>query len=141
MADVIYNSFKNQLFNAGVNLASDTIMCALVTATYSPDQDLHDFFDDITNEVVVTGYTAGGVALVGKATTQDNVNNRAKWDFTDPYWDIIGGLTARGAIIYKYNANPALAALICYCDFGADQVITTGRFTINLNTVGLLIQN
>jgi hypothetical protein len=35
----------------------------LTTVTYVPNQDTHDFKDDVTNEITGTGYTAGGVAI------------------------------------------------------------------------------
>ena len=67
MADVIYNAFKKNIMNGGIDLDTDTIKVALVTATYTPDQDLHEDFADLTNEVVGTGYTAGGGALAAVA--------------------------------------------------------------------------
>jgi hypothetical protein len=36
---------------------------SLHTATYTPDYDVHDFFNDITNEVTGTNYVAIGVTL------------------------------------------------------------------------------
>jgi hypothetical protein len=73
MADVIYNSFKTDLLKGNIDFESDTIKVALVTDSYTPDQDSHDFFDDVTNEVSGTGYTAGGETLTSKSVTQDNI--------------------------------------------------------------------
>ena len=48
---------------------TDTIKVMLTTSLYTPDQDTHDFKNDVTNEVTGTGYTAGGQALTNKTVT------------------------------------------------------------------------
>lgn len=49
---------------------SDTIKIALLTSSYTPNLDTHDFFDDITNEVANgNGYTTGGATLGTKAAS------------------------------------------------------------------------
>ena len=49
--------------DGSIDLDTNTIKVALVTRPIRPNQDAHDFFDDITNEVSGTGYTAGGASL------------------------------------------------------------------------------
>lgn len=54
---------------------SDDIRHMLLTASYTPDLDAHDFLDDVVaNEASGTGYTAGGFAIATKtlATTAAN---------------------------------------------------------------------
>lgn len=54
-------------FNKEIDFNSDTIKVMLLTSSYTPS-DAHDYVDDIVaNEVVGTGYTAGGPTL-GSAT-------------------------------------------------------------------------
>jgi hypothetical protein len=48
-----------------------TLKVALTTSTYTPNQDTHHFFSDITNEITGTGYTAGGATLTSPTTTYD----------------------------------------------------------------------
>ena len=48
---------------------SDTIKRMLTTSTYTPNRDTHELKADVTNEVVGTGYTAGGAALASKTIT------------------------------------------------------------------------
>ena len=48
MADVIYNSFKANIMNGSIDLDTDTIKVALVTSSYTPDQDAHEDFADVT---------------------------------------------------------------------------------------------
>lgn len=140
MADVIYNSFKAKIMDGSIDLDTDTIKVALVTSTYTPDQDAHDFFNDITNEVVGTGYTAGGSALAGKAVTADNTDNEGVFDANDVSWTT-STITARGAVIYKDTGVASTSALIAYLDFGSDKVSTAGTFTIAWNAEGILNLN
>jgi hypothetical protein len=69
-----YGNFFVHLAEKRIDFNSDAIKVALCTSAYTPDQDGHDFFNDITNEVTGTGYTAGGAALgsITWATTAAN---------------------------------------------------------------------
>jgi hypothetical protein len=140
MADVIYNNFKKLIMNGGIDLDTDTIKVALVTSSYTPDQDAHDFFDDVTNEVSGTGYTAGGASLANKAVTADNTDNEGVFDADDVAWTT-STITARGAVIYKSTGTASTSALICYLDFGSDKTSTAGTFTIAWNAEGILNLN
>ena len=140
MADVIYNNFKKLIMNGGIDLDTDTIKVALVTSAYTPDQDAHDFFDDVTNEVSGTGYTAGGASLANKAVTADNTDNEGVFDADDVAWTT-STITARGAVIYKSTGTASTSALICYLDFGSDKISTAGTFTISWNAEGILNLN
>jgi len=70
MASLIYNNFLEELLKANIDFENDTFKLALVTSSYTPDRDTHDNFDDITNEVSGTGYTAGGAALANLTVTR-----------------------------------------------------------------------
>lgn len=140
MADVIYNNFKKLIMNGGIDLDTDTIKVALVTSSYTPDQDAHDFFDDVTNEVSGTGYTAGGESLANKAVTADNTDNEGVFDADDVAWTT-STITARAAVVYKSTGTASTSALICYVDFGSDKVSTAGTFTIAWNSEGILNLN
>ena len=137
MADVIYNSFKQDVMNGGIDLDTDTVKVALVTSSYTPDQDAHDNFDDITNEVTGTGYSAGGATLSNKAVTKDNTNNRGVFDADDVAWSS-STITARGAVIYKSTGTASTSKLICYKDFSTDKSSVSDTFTIQWSADGIL---
>ena len=137
MASLVYNDFKESIMNGSIDLDSDTIKIALVSSSYTPDKDAHDFFDDVTNEVSGTGYTAGGATLANKAVTQDNTNDLAKWDADDPSWSS-STITARGAVIYKSTGTAGTSRLICYIDFGQDYTSSNGTFSIVFHANGIL---
>lgn len=68
MAATLYPSYHAHVAGGLINYASDTIKAAITTSAYTPTL-AHDFFNDITNEVVGTGYTAGGATLASKTAT------------------------------------------------------------------------
>lgn len=135
MANVIYNSFKGKIGD-DIDWNTDTIKIALVTSSYTPNQDTHEFFDDITNEVSGTGYTAGGEILANCSITVDNTNNLAKYDADNETW-AASSITARGAVIYKSTGTASTSPLICYIDFGEDKTSTDGNFTITFAAEGI----
>jgi hypothetical protein len=69
MPMVPYDNLAVQLWSAGINWTSDTIKLAIASNSYTPVRATHDFFDDITNEIIGTGYTAGGATLGSKTRT------------------------------------------------------------------------
>lgn len=138
MADVIYNSFKRDIMNGSIDLDTDTIKVALVTSAYTPNQDTHTKFSDVTNEVSGTGYTAGGATLANKAVSADNTDNEGVFDADDVSWST-STITARGAVLYKSRGGAATAdELICYIDFTTDKSSTAGTFTLQWNAEGIL---
>ena len=137
MANAIYNTFKSDLLSGNIDLANDTIKVALVTATYTPNIDTHDFFDDVTNEVSGTGYTAGGATLTSPAVTTDTTDDEGVFDAADTTWSS-STITARGAVVYKSTGSAATSNLICYFDFGSDQSSSSGNFTISWNSEGII---
>lgn len=145
MASIVYNNFKyRQLGDTSVtpiNLKTDTIKLALLTSSYTPDQDAHDFFDDCSaNEVGASGtYSAGGATLT-VTTSQDNTDNEGVFDATDVSFTS-ATITARYAVIYKSTGASNTSPLICLIDFGSNQSSTAGTFTITFASEGILNLN
>ena len=137
MASFIYNGGKKRLLNAEIDLDDDSLKVALVTSSYSADKDNHDFFDDISNEVSGTGYTAGGKALANGAVSQDNTNDRAVFDGDDVTWTL-ATLTARAAILYKDTGTATTSPRIAYVDFEDDKSADGDDFTIEWHEDGIL---
>ena len=133
----LYGNFFVNVFDKKIDFNSDTIKCALATSSYTPDQDAHDFFNDITNEVTGTGYTAGGATIANCSIAYNTGTNVLKLDGDDVAWTT-STITARYAIIY--DSTPGTAAtnpLIGYVDFGADVSTTAGTFTIAWDAAGI----
>ena len=108
------NAFATGLMNGVYNFTSGSFKMALYTglATLGPDTSVYTS----SNEVVATGYTAGGIALP-VSVTPTSANNVTYISFSNVTW--YGNITARGALIYKYDGvtNPT----VCVLDFGSDK--------------------
>jgi len=82
-----------------------------------------------SNEVVGTGYTAGGKVLTGVTVTVSGTT--AFVDFNDVEWDP-ASFTARAALIYNSSIGDTAIAVL---DFGSDKTATaTFRVQMPANT-------
>ncbi len=136
MADVVYNATKLDLLKGTIDYANDTIKVALVTDSYTPNQDTHAFFDDVTNEISGTGYTAGGETLANQAVSQDNTDNEGVFDADDQVWTG-ATFTTRAAVMYKDTGTPATSPLMFYFDFLSNKSPSATNFTIQWNAEGI----
>jgi hypothetical protein len=115
-------SFKAQLYQGVHDLTTDEIRIALYTA--SADLNEATTVYSSTNEVVATGYTAGGEVLT--PVTVNSSGFTAYVGFPNVSWS--AALTARCALIYNVTqGNKSIAVL----DFGSDKTSTT-TFTITM---------
>lgn len=119
-------SFKAECWQAVHNLLTDTIKIALYTGNASLDQTTTAY--SATNEVVASGYTAGGQTITGFTIGSDGFT--VFGSFNNPSWS--AALTARYALIYNASkSNKSIAVL----DFGADKTsLTTFTVTLPPNT-------
>lgn len=133
----LYTKFPAKILNAEVDWDTDTFKVALVTSSYTPDQDAHDYWDDVSsNEASGTGYTAGGATLGSKTITQDSATNKQTFDAADVSWTT-STVTARYAVIYKSTGTPSTSPLVGYVDFGSNQSSTAGTFTVQWSASGI----
>jgi hypothetical protein len=114
---------------------TDTIKCSLHTSSYAVNQNTDAFYNAVTNEVSSTNYTAGGNTLASPTLTV--VSNVVQIDAADTTWTTVS-FTARYAVIYKSTGTASTSPLIAYIDFGADQTVSAGNFTIQFAATGVL---
>ena len=126
ISQAMATSFKVEILGGDFDFSSgtgETFKIALFTSSATLGATTTAYAT--TNEVVGTGYTAGGNTLtisVNPAST----GTTAFLGFADTTWST-ATITARGALIYKSGGtNPAIAVL----DFGSDKTSTAGDFTI-----------
>lgn len=124
-----YNSYKDDLFEGNIDVTNDTIKVALVTSSYTFSAS-HEFFDDITNEISGTGYTAGG-ATITSPTVSGGVFDAANTEWTSATF------TAAGAVIYKDTGSAATSPLMFFIDFDGNQSPSAQTFLINWNASGI----
>ena len=136
MASLIYNSAIDEMARGDIDFDTDTFKAMLVTSTYTPNKDTHEFLDDVTNEVSGTGYTAGGVTSA-VTVTKDTVNDRVTIQFGAVSWSS-STITARGCVYYKSRGGASSAdEIVAYNDFGSDVSSTGGTFSVAASTITL----
>lgn len=119
--------------------SSATMKVALTTSTYTPDMDTHDFFNDVTNEVTGTGYTAGGATLASKTSTYDTATDQIRLDAADTSWTT-STITARRAVLWNDTAGASSTdPVVGWVDFGADVSTTAGTFQITWDATGIVV--
>ena len=117
-------SFKLGMVQAEQNLATNSLKIALYTALSDIGPNTTVYTTD--NEVVGTGYTAGGKVLTG-VTIAASIDGVIYINFDNVVWNS-ASLTCRGALIYNVTqANKSVAVL----DFGSDKT-STNTFTITM---------
>ena len=113
-------SFKVGLLGASFDFAmptTDVYKIALYDNAASFDASTTAYTTD--NEVVASGYTAGGLVL----TPTVNYDGTTSFvSFANVTWT--ASLTARGALIYKVGGSS-----ICVLDFGSNKT-STSTFTV-----------
>ncbi len=130
---MIFNRALELWARGSIDFDTDTFRVSLHTSAYTPDKDAHDFFNDVTNEVVGTGYTAGG-AVATITVNLDTANDRLDITLGGASWTT-STITARKAVYRKSRGGAASAdELIGVNDFGADVISTAGTFTLGAST-------
>lgn len=122
ITSAVCNSFKQEVLVGIHDLDTDTIKIALYTSSASLGASTTAY--TTSNEIVASGYTAGGNTLGGAVISLDS--STAIVDFSDTTW-AAATITARGALIYNSSKSNRAIAVI---DFGADKISTNGDFTV-----------
>jgi hypothetical protein len=120
----------------GVTSVSGTPKLMLATASYTPDQDAHDFVNDITNEAAGTSYTAGGITLTTVAVNLDGSTNTVTLDADDITTASLS-VSCRWGIIYVDTGTASTSPLIAYVDLseGVGGNVTVTGITWNASGI------
>ena len=135
-----YGTAIEKLAEGSIDLDTDTFKLMLTTSTYTPNQDTHDFRDDVTNEVGNSGtYAAGGATLGSGTFAYDAGSNEYRIAWASPAFTS-ATITARTAVIYKSRGGASSAdELLAYCTESGDVTSTAGTFTVTLPSPTLTI--
>lgn len=120
----------------GQSLEAETHKVLMVTDTHTPDFTLHDFRNDITNEVSGTGYTAGGQAFTATEITLSA--GVLTWDCADVSWASSTITSAMAAVYYTNVGLDTTDQLILLQDFVTAASTTNGTFTIQESASGIM---
>jgi hypothetical protein len=138
----VYGEAVEALVEGGIDLDTDNFRMALVTSSYTPNQNTHATWVDVsTNEVANgNGYTTGGAAIT--VASSGNTNLVYTWDINDVSWPT-STITAKYAVIVRSANGTSLQStdlLVCYCDLdtgGGSLSTTSGTFQVTISTSGV----
>jgi len=132
MASGIYERFKANLMNKEVDLEADTIRVALLDNVHTFTATNNQWSDVSANEITGTGYTANGESLSSMTVTQAATT---KWDAADVAWTS-ATFSAYHAVVYDDTLTND--DLICSFDFGGEKSVSSGTFTIQWHSDGII---
>lgn len=126
------NSYKQEVL-AGTHGSGDTYKLALIKAAPAGtlDKSTTNYSQLGADEVVGTGYSAGGVTLSG--FTIALTGDTASIDWADAVW-ASATFSADGALLY--NASKSNKA-VCVIAFGSTYTATNGTFTAQIPGSGV----
>ena len=131
-----YTSAAKKLLDNDYDFNADTIKVSIHTSSYTYSA-AHDFFDDITNEVSGTNYSAGGSTLANKSTSAADPSV-ADADDISITQSGSGFSNGRNLVIYKSTGVSSTSPLICRFGATADFGNVSGALTIQWAATGIL---
>lgn len=140
-AFTVYSNAALGISKASFNLATDTLVIALVTSSYTPAPNTDTLWSSVSANELPTagGYTAGGVVLSGVTDTLTGATVTVTC--TAPTWAAFSATFKYGVIVRR--AGGSLAAgdlLLCYFDANSGGGSITGgggTLTITPNASGI----
>jgi hypothetical protein len=122
------------------DLESCDLFLALVTSSYTPLIDTHDFWDDVVaNELGSgNGYTTNGFDVTGATYSYDATSDQVRLDIGDPSWTFTASKTWRYGVLYeRTSGSDGTRQLFALLDWGGDQTVST-TYTLQIDSAGLL---
>lgn len=138
MASLVYDNCIEHMLNGDIIFGTATFNVMLVTSSYTPNQATDNAYSDVTNEVVGTGYTAGGTTS-GATVSLNTSAHHGDVTFADVSWPS-STITARAAVIYKNSGVTTTSWLVAYVDNGANASSVAATFAFSFTST-LSFQN
>jgi hypothetical protein len=130
---------KMMIDTLGASIESETVIYGmLVTDSYTPDFDVHDFRNDVTNEVSGAGYSTGGVALTTTdVTLASPATGSMKYDHADNQWAASSIPNAMAQVEYVQVGSAATDQLLWLLDFVTAVTTSSGLLLVQIAANGV----
>lgn len=135
-----YSKTYEKMFidTAGQSLEAETHKGLLVTDSYTPDFDVHDFRDDITNECTGTAYSSGGTTLTTTdITLAAPAAGSMKFDHDDVSWAASSIANAMALVEYFNVGSAATDQLLHLLDFVTAVTTSNGLLLVAIHANGV----
>lgn len=136
----VVNNFKEQLMLKTLDLVNDTFKIALFNKAYASTQidgaaPAYGASPWDTDEIVASGYTAGGAAVATPAVSQVDASDLAKWDDdgSNVTWSNLATATILTALLYDDTVSD-LALIIWEIATNSNG----GNYTLAFNASGIM---
>src|SRR5262245_52857094 len=116
------------------------LFLALVTSSYTPDLDNHDFWNDVSaNELANgNGYTTNGFDVTGATYSYDSASDQVRLDIGDPTWTFTAAKTWLYGVLYeRTSGTDATRQLFALLTWDTTQTVSTA-YTLTIDPTGLL---
>ena len=136
MASLIPRLVKGDVVQGWID---QTLKIMLLNSTHVPNAVTQQYISDIVaNQITDAGgiYTAGGVAIAGKAKVAHG--NNYYLDATDKVIGPGASLNYRYVILFIDTGNQATSKILAQIEFTEDQVVVNGTSTIRWNALGII---
>lgn len=121
MANALYDNGRQAFADGAIDLASDTIKVALVSASYTPNLSSDQYLSTISGDVVGTA-----VQLTSPTTTA------GVFDAADVTFSSVTGSAAKYLVIYKDTGTASTSPLIACIDTATGLPVTPNGGDINV---------
>lgn len=118
--------------------STSVIKGLMVTDTYTPNFDTHDFWNDIgANEVTAgSGYTSGGMLVPSPNVSVPGTTGNLKYTSSALAWTSSTITSAKALLGYRFNTDSTLSELIWSSAFGTAASSSGGTFTVTPHSNG-----
>lgn len=135
----LFGKVFTALWNKEIDYDTDNIAVQLHNSTYTPDQDVHDYKDDLTNELATAGgYTVGGKDLASKTVTYTAGTNKHVLDAADLQWTTFTATFRTAVVLDRSPASDATRPLIGYQNSDIDITGGGGNLDLVWNSAGIV---
>ena len=135
IAGSCFQFLRDQLFNGVHDPENDVLFFAMYTTLANIDVKTANLQASLSDELIGSGYVAGGQALTQTVIYTPGGADRPVMDFDDleftgAVWGEDPGTAAAGAVIYNTTAGPQSNKILWVLDFGAANIATGGTVTV-----------
>jgi hypothetical protein len=128
LANALYGKGRENFANGEIDWVDDTIKVALIDSTYSVAIDTHDFWDDVSGDIVGTAETLANAS-----------NTLGTCDADDVTFSSVTGSQVHYLVIYRDSGVAATSQLIAYIDTATGLPVTPngGDITVTWDAAGI----
>lgn len=134
VAGTAFQFLNDQCFEGIHDIVNDTLNFAIFTTSANINPQTADLYTSLSDELVGSGYTMGGVQITQTVIYTPGGSVRPIMDiddivFSSTTWGQVPGTAAQGAVIYNTTVGPQQNKIAWILNFGSPIVTNNGDVT------------